>query len=74
MEWEFPLMRLAPELNPDVLRRPQAKNKVCTDREFVEAVLGDSRRNFGTIVREAEHHLQRVRPPAVDGWSGPGPR
>ena len=40
LEWDYPLMRLAPELNPDALRRPQAKNKVCSDREFVERVLG----------------------------------
>ena len=25
------------------------------------------------IVREAERHLRQARPPAVDGWSGPGP-
>ena len=43
LEWDFPLMKLAKDLNPAALRRPQGKNKVCTDREFVETVLaGDS--------------------------------
>ncbi len=40
VQGEFPLMRVASELNPEALRRPQAKNKVCTDREFVEKFLG----------------------------------
>jgi RecA-family ATPase len=37
--WEFPRMQVARDLNPEALRRPQAKNKVCTDREFVERWL-----------------------------------
>lgn len=39
LSWEFPLMRLAKDLNPEALRRPQSKNKVCSDREFVEQFL-----------------------------------
>jgi hypothetical protein len=38
VRWDYPRMLLAKDLNPDALRRPQAKNKVCTDREFAEAV------------------------------------
>jgi len=52
--WDYPLMRLAPELNPGALRRPQSKNKVCSDREFVEAVLGSEGRSFTRIVNEAK--------------------
>jgi RecA-family ATPase len=31
VEWDYPVMRLAADLNPEALRRPQAKRKVCTD-------------------------------------------
>jgi len=51
--WEFPLMRQAPELNPEALRRPQAKNKVCTDREFVENLVTSKPTSRGTIVSKA---------------------
>jgi hypothetical protein len=61
VSWDFPLMKLAPELNPDALRRPQSKNKVCTDREFCEAVLGDKARGFSTIIKEAEERLGMSR-------------
>jgi hypothetical protein len=61
VSWEFPLMRLAPELNPEALRRPQAKNKICTDRDFVEAVLGDKPKNFTSIVKDAESALKMSR-------------
>ncbi len=46
-------MRVAKDLNSDALRRPQAKNKVCTDREFVEAVLGSETRNYRGVVSRA---------------------
>ena len=35
LQWDFPLMKLAPHLNPDALRKPQSKNKVCTDTREV---------------------------------------
>jgi len=35
----------------DALRRPQAKNKVCTDREFVDAVLRVGALAFGKIMQ-----------------------
>ncbi len=53
VRWEYPLMRIAKDLNPEALKRPQAKNKVCTDKEFVEAVLGTESRNYGSVVRRA---------------------
>jgi hypothetical protein len=57
VRWDYPRMLLAKDLNPDALRRPQAKNKVCTDREFVEAVLGNESRNYQGVVRRAREDL-----------------
>jgi hypothetical protein len=61
VEWDYPVMKLAGDLNPEALRRPQTKNKVCKDREFVEAVLGDKPKGFGAIVKDAEDALQMSR-------------
>jgi hypothetical protein len=61
LAWEFPLMRVANDLNPDALRRPQAKNKVCSDKEFVDAVITDEGKTFTRIVTEAENTLQMSR-------------
>jgi len=58
VEWDYPLMRLAPELNPSALRRPQSKNKVCSDREFVEAVISSEGKAFTTIVSDAKAALK----------------
>jgi hypothetical protein len=52
--WDFPLMRLAKELNPDALRRPQAKNKVCSDREFVEQFISEKPTARSGIVAAAK--------------------
>jgi hypothetical protein len=70
VRWDFPLMRVASDLNPEALRRPQSKNKVCTDREFVERFLGQSpiaRRDIvveagkeGISARTADRYLQRL--------------
>ncbi len=57
VRWDYPVMKLAPDLNPDALRRPQSKNKVCSDREFVEAVLGDSSKNFTSVMEAAQGRL-----------------
>ena len=53
--WEYPLMRVATELNPDALRRPQSKNKVCTDREFIEQLLSEAPAARAAIVAKAEN-------------------
>jgi len=47
VSWEFPLMRLAPELNPTALRRPQSKQKVCTDKEFVDRFISCTPKSRG---------------------------
>lgn len=51
--WEFPLMRPAPELNPDALRRQKGRAKVCTEREFVEQFISSTPKDRSTIVAEA---------------------
>jgi hypothetical protein len=53
VRWNYPLMQVASDLNPDALRRPQSKNKVCTDREFVELVLGKESMNYRKVVSRA---------------------
>lgn len=57
LEWRFPVMTLATDLDPNSLRRPQSKNKVCSDREFVQAVLSEGGQTFSSIVRQAKEHL-----------------
>jgi hypothetical protein len=54
VQWDYPLLRVARDLNPEALRRPQSKNKVCTDREFVEQFISEKPRNRGTIVSAAK--------------------
>ena len=66
VSWEFPLMRLAPELNPEALRRPQSKNKVCKDSEFIEQALGDKPKSFTLIVKDAEASLNMSRRTAMN--------
>lgn len=58
VQWEYPLMRVAVDLNPEALRRPQSKNKVCTDREFVEAVLGTEGRSYKGLIERARAVLE----------------
>jgi hypothetical protein len=61
LAWDYPLMRLANDLNPDALRRPQAKNKVCSDKEFMDAVMTDEGKTFTRIVSEAKNTLNMSR-------------
>jgi hypothetical protein len=53
LTWDFPLMRVARDLNPDALRRPQSKNKVCTDKQFVEQLLTSEPASRAAIVAKA---------------------
>jgi hypothetical protein len=62
VSWEFPRMRVASDLNPEALRRPQSKNKVCTDKEFMQAILGTKTgKSFGKIVEDAKSSLDMSR-------------
>ncbi len=56
--WDYPLMRVANDLNPDALRRPQSKNKVCSDKEFMDAVITDEGKTFTKIMQEAKNSLE----------------
>ncbi|HEU5071536.1 MAG TPA: AAA family ATPase [Verrucomicrobiae bacterium] len=56
--WEFPLMRVAKDLNPDALRRTQSKNKVCSDREFIDTVLGAESLSYKRVIGQAREQLE----------------
>jgi hypothetical protein len=70
VHWDFPLMQLASDLNPEALRRPQSKNKVCSDKEFVDQFISDTPTARAAIVekagkadistRTADRYLQRL--------------
>jgi DNA-binding transcriptional ArsR family regulator len=66
VSWDFPLMRLAPELNPEALRRPQSKNKVCKDSEFVAEAVGDKPKSFATVVKDAGEKFKMSRRTAAN--------
>jgi hypothetical protein len=66
LAWDFPLMRLARDLNPDALRRPQAKNKVCSDKEFVDQFITDTPASRGTIVAAATKNA--ISPATTDRY------
>jgi hypothetical protein len=57
LAWDFPLMRVASDLNPDALRRPQGRNKLATDKEFMDAVITDDGKTFTKIMAEAKSSL-----------------
>ena len=65
VEWDYPLMRVAKDLNPGALRRPQSKNKICSDREFVETVLGGETKNFTRVIKDAGTQLKMSRRTAM---------
>jgi hypothetical protein len=55
VHWDFPLMQVASDLNPEALRRPQSKNKVCSDKEFVDEALTAEPQSTGAICAKAEN-------------------
>jgi hypothetical protein len=77
VEWSFPLMRLALDLDPNSLRRPQSKNKVCTDREFVDQQISETPTARAAIVAaasklgisrgSADRYLRRLNEAGVIG-------
>jgi hypothetical protein len=79
VSWEFPLMRVAPALNPDALRRPQSKNKVCTDREFLELLtdkpkprsfLVSAGEGIGMSRASVDRYLKRLTEAGLIGCGG----
>jgi hypothetical protein len=65
VRWDYPLMQVAKELNPEALRRPQSKSKVCTDKEFKDQVFGNSALSFGKIMQVAKDKLGMSRATAA---------
>ena len=61
VRWEYPLMRVASDLNPEALRRPQGRNKKATEKEFLDAVISTEGRPFGRIMSEAKEVLDMSR-------------
>jgi hypothetical protein len=59
--WNYPLMKAADGLNPEALRRPQSKNKVCSDKDFMDAVMTTEGKTFSKIVTEAKSALKMSR-------------
>jgi len=66
LAWDYPLMRVASDLNPDALRRPQAKNKVCSDKEFVDQFISDTPASRGAIVSAATKNA--ISPATTDRY------
>lgn len=66
VSWDYPLMRVAKDLNPDALRRPQAKNKVCSDKEFIEQLITDTPTSRGSIVAAASE--MAISPATTDRY------
>ena len=53
LTWDYPVMRPAPDLNPEALRRPQSKNKVSTTKKFMEDYITETPTSRATIVAMA---------------------
>jgi hypothetical protein len=58
VRWDFPLLRPALDLNPDALRTPQSKNKRCSDKEFVEKVIGPHPKSYKLIMEQAKRTFE----------------
>ena len=61
VKWDYPVMNLASDLNPEALRRPQAKNKVCSDKEFMDAIITSEGKTFTRIIKDAKESLDVSR-------------
>jgi hypothetical protein len=58
---DFPLMKVASDLNPTALRRPQSKNKVCSDKEFLDAIITDEGKTFSRVMQDSKDLLEVSR-------------
>jgi hypothetical protein len=61
VEWQYPVMRLATDLNPEALRRPQGRNKKATDWQFTDTVLTNEGKSFTRIIDDAKELLDMSR-------------
>jgi hypothetical protein len=53
LTWDYPLMRVAKDLNPEALRRTQGRKKVCTDKEFVANLISETPCSRSSIITKA---------------------
>lgn len=65
LQWDFPLMKVATDLNPEALRRPQSKNKSISDKDFMENIITSEGQFFGKIMERAETELRLSRATAA---------
>jgi hypothetical protein len=65
VQWDYPLMRVATDLNPEALRRPQSKNKVCSDKEFLDAIITEEGKSHTKIMNQAKNMLEISRSTAT---------
>jgi len=80
VSWDYPLMRVASDLNPEALRRPQSKNKMCSDKEFMEQFITGTPATRGAIVaaagkadisaRTADRYLRKLADSGLIGCGG----
>ena len=66
LEWDYPLMRIAKDLNPEALRRTHGRKKVCTDKEFVDQFLSETPTSRATIIAKAAE--QDISTPTADRY------
>jgi hypothetical protein len=66
LAWDYPLMRIQPDLNPEALRRTQGRKKVCTDKEFMDNLISDTPAARGTIIEKAFE--MEISTPTVDRY------
>jgi DNA-binding transcriptional ArsR family regulator len=54
VRWDFPLMTVDAELNPESLKTPQSKNKKMTDKEFIDDVLTNKPIRYSDLETKGE--------------------
>lgn len=50
VKWDYPTMEIVGDLDPDSLRRPQSKNKSCSDSDFVDWCITSIPQSRSTVV------------------------
>jgi hypothetical protein len=53
LAWDYPLMRVVPDLNPESIRRSHGRKKSCTDKEFMNKLITDTPTARKTIIEKA---------------------
>jgi hypothetical protein len=66
LEWDYPLMKVAKDLNPEALRRTHGRKKVCTDKEFTDQFITETPTSRATIIAKAAE--QDVSTPTADRY------